>query len=110
MSDATDRDPELEQEFRNVLEGGGAAWRPPADPTAEPGKKPDPRKALVFDIVAKYGPAGIGPAAVQDSIKQLHPDLEAPHTTVIGRWLDADPRIHKPAYGRYAVRPEQDGA
>lgn len=68
----------------------------------------DPRRQIVFDLVTKAGPAGIGPAAIIDALRRLHPDLDAPHPDVIARWLGADPRIHKPKHGRYAVKPDQD--
>jgi hypothetical protein len=116
MDEASNRDPDLDQEFRALMAGGGIDWAKPADtPPAEPvidlgKKKEDPRKQIVFDIVAKAGTTGIGPEAIRDAITRLHPDVDPPHAATIGRWLDADERIHKPAYGRYAVRPDQTGA
>lgn len=104
MGEATDRDPDLDAQFRDIIQGGGAAWTPPAaDPDG-----PDPRRELVYDIVAQAGPDGIGPAAILDILTRRHPDVKAPHPDVIARWLGADPRIHKPRHGRYAVRPTQD--
>ncbi|MFJ2630862.1 hypothetical protein ACIO6U_02710 [Streptomyces sp. NPDC087422] len=102
MGEASTRDPDLEREFRRILDGGGATWQPPADTTT-----PDPRRQMVYDIVAGSGPEGIGPAAIIDALTRLHPGTEAPHPDVITRWLGADPRIHKPRHGRYAVRPDQ---
>lgn len=106
MGEANTRDPELERQFRSILDAGGATWQPPANPDAGQDGK-DPRRGHVYDIVAQAGAAGIGPAAILDAITRLHPDTKPPHVTVVGRWLDADPRIHKPSYGRYAVRPDQ---
>ena len=109
-NEAVNRDPDLDEEFRTLLAGGGIDWVKPAaptEPTIDLGKKKeDPRKALVFEIVTKAGTTGIGPEAIRDAITRLHPDVDPPHAATIGRWLDADPRIHKPAYGRYAVRPD----
>lgn len=111
-NEAVNRDPDLDEEFRSLLAGGGIDWAKPSspaptEPTIDLGKKKeDPRKALVFEIVTKAGTTGIGPEAIRDAITRLHPDVEPPHAATIGRWLDADPRIHKPAYGRYAVRPD----
>lgn len=67
----------------------------------------DPRRQLVFDIVAKTGPDGIGPAAIVDILTRQHPHVTPPNPDVIARWLGADDRIHKPRHGRYAVRPDQ---
>lgn len=106
MDDADRRDPALEQQFRDILSGGGADWRPPA-PADEQRESKDPRRRMVFDIVSKSGPNGIGPQAIQDAIARLHPEVTPPHTTVIGRWLEADPRVHKPSYGRYAARTSE---
>lgn len=110
MNEASDRDPDLDQQFRDILAGGGATWSPPTTDSSPPVEAPqdgkDARRGLVFDIVAGSGAGGVGPQFVQDAFARLHPQLKAPHVTVIARWLDADPRIHKPAYGKYAVRPD----
>lgn len=114
MDDASTRDPDLDQQFRDILTGGGAEWtKPETTPPAEPPvgeqgrkKREDPRKEIVFRIVARAGTGGIGPEAIRDVIAQQRPDVDPPHPTTIGRWLDADPRIHQPSYGRYAVRPD----
>jgi hypothetical protein len=103
MGETTGRDADLEQQFQDVLREGGALWQPPTPDTTD-GK--DARRQLVFDIVVKAGPAGIGPAAIIDILTRTNPDLEAPHPDVIARWLTADPRIHKPRHGRYALRPD----
>jgi hypothetical protein len=110
MDEAGQRDGDLAAQFRSVVDGGGLGWTPPTVDAApvELGKKPDPRKALVFEIVAGSGGPGIGPEAIREFITRLHPDTDPPHAATIGRWLDADPRIHKPSYGRYAVRPDLD--
>jgi hypothetical protein len=110
MDEAGQRDGDLDAQFRSVVDGGGLGWTPPTVDAApvELGKKPDPRKALVFEIVAGAGGPGIGPEAIREFITRLHPAVDPPHAATIGRWLDADPRIHKPSYGRYAVRPDLD--
>ncbi|MEU9273067.1 hypothetical protein AB0E04_48010 [Streptomyces sp. NPDC048251] len=61
----------------------------------------------MFEIVLKAGEKGIGPAAVQDAVRRLHPGVEVPHAATIGRWLGADPRVHQPKYGRYALRVDR---
>ncbi|MDJ0342259.1 hypothetical protein QMK19_03535 [Streptomyces sp. H10-C2] len=110
MGEAGDRDPNLEKQFRDIL-GNGFDWINPTTseqpPTEDPNDGQDPRRKTVFAIVEKAGPKGIGPTAIQKAFGQDYPELKAPHATVIGRWLDADPRIHKTGYGRYAVRPDQ---
>jgi hypothetical protein len=111
IGEATARDPALEAQAREIFEKGGITFTPPPDslgPATEDaghGDRDDRRKAITFDIVAKSGPNGIGPEAIRDVFARLHPDLEAPHAATIGRWLGSDPRVHKPSYGRYAVRP-----
>ncbi|MGW7001397.1 hypothetical protein ACWGCW_00870 [Streptomyces sp. NPDC054933] len=115
MDEASNRDPDLDKQFDDIITGGGIDWAKPAAPTEQPvldlgKKKEDPRKQIVVDIVTKAGSTGIGPEAIRDGITRLHPDVDPPHAATIGRWLDADPRIHKPSYGRYAVRPDQTGA
>ena len=108
IDETSRRDPDLEAQARAIFEQGGMGWTPPADPIADdpqPGKREDPRKEIVFEIVLKAGPNGIGPEAIRDIMRRRHPAHEPPHAATIGRWLDADPRTHKPAYGRYAVRP-----
>jgi hypothetical protein len=62
----------------------------------------------VFEIVAKAGPDGIGPEAIRDAIGRLYPDVKVPHAATVGRWLGADPRVHQPKFGRYAVRPTEN--
>jgi hypothetical protein len=112
IDDATgDRDPDLEAQARAIFEHGGFGFTPPdlgatiAD--AQGGEREDPRRPIVFEIVRGAGPDGIGPEAIRDVIARLHPDLEVPHAATIGKWLGADPRVHKPKYGRYAVRPSK---
>lgn len=111
MNAAGSRDDDLDAQFRNILAAGGVTWQPPAASTP-PATVPqdgdgDPRRELVYEIVAKSGPDGIGPEAIRDAIGRLYPDVEVPHAATIGRWLGADPRVHKPKFGRYAVRPDQ---
>lgn len=104
MGEASNRDADLDRQFRDIVEGGGATWKPQ---TVDNGDGTDPRRELIFDIVAKSGPGGIGPAAILDILTRQNPDVKKPHPDVIARWLNADPRIHKPAHGRYALRPDQ---
>lgn len=114
MNETSSRDGDLDAQFLDILAGGGVTWQPP---TVEPGtpaepsaagqpEDGDPRRELVYEIVAKAGPDGIGPEAIRDAIGRLYPDVEVPHAATIGRWLAADPRVHKPRFGRYAVRPD----
>ncbi|MGW2742353.1 hypothetical protein [Streptomyces sp. NPDC001450] len=110
IDDATTRggDPDLDAEVRGIFEASGLGYTPPdlgaaiAD-VQQSGD--DPRKAIVFEIVRGAGVDGIGPEAIRDVIARLHPDLDVPHAATIGRWLGTDPRVHKPKFGRYAVRP-----
>ncbi|MGA5489580.1 hypothetical protein ACPCK1_17710 [Streptomyces pseudogriseolus] len=103
-----ERDPDLDAQVRGIFEASGIEYTPSAalDDAVEATEQPggDPRKVIVFEIVLKAGPNGIGPEAIRDSIARLYPDVEVPHAATIGRWLGADPRIHQPKYGRYAVR------
>ncbi|MEU5596842.1 hypothetical protein [Streptomyces sp. NPDC020298] len=110
MNESGSRDDDLDAQFRNILAAGGVTWKPPAaetpaamGPQSEDG---DPRRELVYEIVAKAGADGIGPEAIRDAIGRLYPDVEVPHAATIGRWLSTDPRVHKPRFGRYAVRPD----
>ena len=111
IDDATTRDPDLEAQARAIFEAGGFGYTPPdlgaAIADVQAGEREDPRKAIVFEIVLKSGPNGIGPEAIRDAIARLHPHLEVPHAATIGRWLGSDPRVHRPSYGRYAVRPSK---
>ncbi|MFE1205663.1 hypothetical protein ACFW5V_28665 [Streptomyces sp. NPDC058762] len=108
MSESGARDGDLDSQFMDILAGGGVTWQPPTPgqtTAAEQDGDKDPRQELVFEIVAKAGPNGIGPEAIRDAIRRLHPTVDVPHAATIGRWLAADPRVHKPSYGRYALRP-----
>ncbi|MFD5663433.1 hypothetical protein ACFWIK_00790 [Streptomyces anthocyanicus] len=105
IGDATARDPELEARAREIFEQGGLGYTPPEPDDVVQQPSSDPRYRLVFEIVTKSGPAGIGPEAIRDVIAQRHPDVEVPHAATIGRWLGADPRVHRPRFGRYALRP-----
>lgn len=107
IDDAASRgsDRDLDAEARAIFEANGLAYTPPAALDGEQPADGDPRRQIVFEIVLKSGPAGIGPEAIRDVFARLHPDVEVPHAATIGRWLGADPRVHRPSYGRYAVRP-----
>lgn len=105
MNEASGRDGDLDAQFMDIIAGGGVTWQPPAADSQ--GEEGDPRRELVFEIVAKSGPDGIGPEAIRDAIRRLHPSVEVPHAATIGRWLGADPRVHKPKFGRYALRPDK---
>lgn len=110
MNETGPRDGDLDAQFLDILAGGGVTWQPPAAPSAAAPQDGDgdPRRELVYEIVAKSGPDGIGPEAIRDAIGRLYPDVEVPHAATIGRWLGADPRVHKPKFGRYAVRPTEN--
>jgi hypothetical protein len=109
MNETGDRDEDLDAQFRDILAAGGVTWQPPATglpASADQGEDGDPRRELVYEIVAKAKADGIGPEAIRDAIRRLYPEVEVPHAATIGRWLSADPRVHKPRFGRYAVRPD----
>jgi len=110
MNETGNRDQDLDAQFLDILAGGGVTWQPPASETEASGDTSDgdPRRELVYEIVAKAGPDGIGPEAIRDAIGRLYPTVEVPHAATIGRWLAADPRVHKPKFGRYAVRPTEN--
>lgn len=112
IDDAKNRDPDLDDEVRAIFAASGFGYTPPdlgaAIEDAQNGKREDPRKQLVYDIVLKSGPNGIGPEAIRDVIARQHPDVEVPHAATIGRWLGADARVHQPKFGRYAVRTNGD--
>ena len=107
IGDATNHDPDLEEQARAIFEASGFGYKPPAALGDANGDQPssDPRYPIVYEIVAKAGPNGIGPEAIRDVIGRQHPDVDVPHAATIGRWLGADPRVHRPRFGRYALRP-----
>ncbi|MDX2550145.1 hypothetical protein [Streptomyces stelliscabiei] len=112
MNDAGSRDGDLDAKFMDIIAGGGVTWQPPTEqpsPVAAPTEDGDPRKEMVFGIVEKAGADGIGPEAIREIFDRFFRPhgYETPHAATIGRWLGADPRVHKPGYGRYAVRPDQ---
>lgn len=115
MDETSGRDDNLDARFMDILAGGGVTWQPPAaEPPAAAGPQPedgDPRKEMVFGIVEKAGADGIGPEAIREIFERFFKPhgYETPHAATIGRWLGADPRVHKPGYGRYAVRPDHTG-
>lgn len=104
IDETTRRDPHVDAEFEQIVQNS-LAYTPPAAVEDDEQPSTDPRYRLVFEIVARSGPDGIGPEAIRDAIARLHPDVEVPHAATIGRWLGADPRVHKPRFGRYALRP-----
>ncbi|MDX2954585.1 hypothetical protein [Streptomyces caniscabiei] len=109
MNEAAGHDGDLDAQFMDILAGGGVTWKPPGaeQPVAEPAETDgDPRKEMVFGIVEKAGEDGIGPEAIREIFDRFFKPhgYETPHAATIGRWLGADPRIHKPKFGRYAVR------
>ncbi|WP_435279310.1 hypothetical protein [Streptomyces sp. 1222.5] len=117
MNETSNRDDDLDAQFLDILAGGGVTWKPPATQpaaTPEPAEAPaasqpddaDPRKGMVFNIVEKAGPDGIGPEAIREIFERFFRPhgYETPHAATIGRWLASDPRVHKPRFGRYAAR------
>lgn len=116
---ATSRDDDLDQQFRQILNEGGALWKPPTDtqpptpttqqtasgPQPTPGISEDARWPLVFTLVVNAGPAGISPDNVREAFKTTHPDAQPPHRSAITDWLKNEPQVHKPAHGLYAYRP-----
>lgn len=113
MNDAGSRDGDLDAKFLDILAGGGVTWKQPTveASTVAPSEDGDPRKEMVFGIVEKAGVDGIGPEAIREIFDRFFRPhgYETPHAATIGRWLGADPRVHKPTgYGRYAVRPTEN--
>lgn len=117
MDETSSRDGDLDAQFLDILAGGGVTWQPPTTdtttptepPAGGPGEDGDPRRDMVFNIVEKAGPDGIGPEAIReifDRIFRPH-GYKTPHVGTIGRWLAGDPRVHQPGYGRYAARPDR---
>lgn len=106
MSDASDRDPDTEAKFREILAGGGIDWAKPATTEPEQPVKPgsDPRISLVLDIVRRAGAKGINPSAIITVFGDTYPGQTAPSRSAVTTWLAADPRIHQPARGLYAFR------
>lgn len=114
MNETGRHDGDLDAQFMDILAGGGVTWKPPAaEQAAPPAGEPadgDPRREMVFGIVEKAGADGIGPEAIREIFDRFFRPhgYETPHAATIGRWLAADPRVHKPGYGRYAVRPDEN--
>ncbi|MGW4222996.1 hypothetical protein ACWEG1_06015 [Streptomyces bauhiniae] len=117
MNETSRRDDDLDAQFLDILAGGGVTWQPPTQntpqaevPAAGQSEDGDPRREMVFGIVEKAGADGIGPEAIRDIFDRFFKPhgYETPHAATIGRWLAADPRVHKPGYGRYAVRPHEE--
>jgi hypothetical protein len=72
-----------------------------------PGVTGDPRWLAVFSIVAKAGPGGIGPTAIGEFFATISPGIPAPSRSAITSWVQAEPQIHQPTAGKYALRPEE---
>lgn len=114
MGEATDHDADLDREFQRILEGGGAIWKPPVTGAAAdhpvmptPGITDDGRWLTVFSIVAKAGPGGLGPTAIGEFFARMSPGVDAPSRSAITTWVQAEPQIHQPSTGKYALRPEE---
>lgn len=112
MNETGKHDGDLDAQFMDILAGGGVTWKPPAvEPPAAPPTETDgdPRKEMVFGIVEKAGEDGIGPEAIREIFDRFFKPhgYETPHAATIGRWLGTDPRVHKPKFGRYAVRRDE---
>lgn len=112
--EATSRDDDLDAQFQAVLEGGGALWKPPADvpsrtgqPMPTAGVSDDARWPVVFSIVAKAGTSGISPTAIGEFFAQVSPGVKIPSRSAITTWVQAEPQIHQPATGKYALRPQE---
>lgn len=114
---ASTRDADLDQQFQAILEGGGALYKPPAvEPQAPvgrplmptPGITDDARWLTVFSIVAKSGPGGINPAAIAEFFARISPGALIPSRSALTDWLKAEPQVHQPARGQYALRPQEN--
>jgi hypothetical protein len=66
------------------------------------GVSDDARWPMVFSIVAKAGPGGIGPDAIRDIFRVALPLVQVPSRSAITDWLKAEPQVYKPAHGTYA--------
>lgn len=113
MNDAAVRDPDLEQQFRDMLTGGGIDWDGPAQPVpvrpaAEPtgGVIDDARWPKVFAIVAEMGGAGISPKDIGTQFQVKHPTLPLPSRSAITDWLQKETKIEQIARGLYALKEE----
>lgn len=113
MNDAALRDPDLEQQFRDMLAGGGIDWQGPAQPdTPRPVPEPTPgviddaRWPKVFAIVVEAGPGGISPKDTVAAFQIKHPTLPVPSRSAITDWLQKEPKIEQVARGLYVVKEE----
>jgi hypothetical protein len=115
--EATSRDADLDRRFQEILDAGGVTWTKPTSteqpaeatvPTPTSGVTDDVRWPYVFSLVAKSGPGGINPAAILDFFRITFPAAPAPSRSAITDWLKAEPQIHQPARGQYALRPEEN--
>jgi hypothetical protein len=122
MNETGTRDPDLDQQFRDILAGGEVTWADPnaflprptknTPPTTPGPATPDPgtgdqRRPLVIAIVHQGGPDGMSPDAILNAFKDAHPTMLPPHRSALTDWLKNDPTIHKPSRGLYAPLPDQ---
>ncbi|MFC1418574.1 hypothetical protein [Streptacidiphilus cavernicola] len=115
VGEAADHDADLDRQFQQILEGGGALWKPPTPDAPSdhpvmptPGIIDDARWLTVFTIVAKAGPAGINPAAIAEFFAAVSPvGTTVPSRSAITDWLKKEPKVHQPSTGRYALRTEE---
>lgn len=103
MNENSSRDADLERQFRDIVEGGGGIWTPPADQPAAanpdlptPGISTDQRWPQIYAIVRQAGPEGITPEAILDTFRTVFPHAQAPSRQTVTGWLKAEPRIAQP--------------
>lgn len=105
MQENTGHDVDLERQFKEIVEGSGGIWTPPADdapaaassPNAPtPGVSSDERWPQVYAIVRQAGPEGITPEAILDTFRAVFPNAQAPSRQTVTGWLKAEPRIAQP--------------
>jgi hypothetical protein len=82
---------------------GGGGVEPPTDEDDA-----DDMRSMVFGMVKAMSPEGTTVAAIMKAL-EMQFGQQAPTRQTVTRWLREDDRIYKPAYGRYAVKPESEG-